>query len=561
MATTDEIISIYKTAAKHKQFIADLEESFTGSHASYVSSVKPEINSQIYFKITNRKENHHGFQYKDGLVSDIHPFNPSGCCSGGGLYFTTLEKLHMFEQFGTNIRPIVVPSGVPIYNEVCTSGSRQHASCPKFHYKSKAPTVYLLPKIKLGSDESFRLLYNFELGNSDKNNQFAKSRMYLSDNPNSVWLYGGYYADRYIALPGNSYGTNNPLVPDDKKCKVPYAKKRKFHPEHKQLVHCKVKHLILQNKMDELFALIYEKKTLLHWLYYKPTNKYYENRAVSISELFYIFLKHQDKAFLHFMEEEYFPRQLSLQLRLRSPGEQEQEQKKITMEKAIQSITEDMASIIDINIYKLILKYQGIISGSYALKHLIGAKWHCDDIDVYLPACDFVKPVGVHYKYFEFVNEVLNSRGNTSKPCPCDTGSESRRGDAATYNMTNIDEIINIEQKNGIKLQFIFVKVDPFEFIKENFDFDFCKVCFRPETDTFESNSAGGAAPIPPTASGIAGRIDQSYMDKISKYDMGDNYSVYRAAKTMDRIDKYIARGFTISNLDEFFRCLEKLFD
>jgi len=558
MATTDEIISIYKTAAKHKQFIADLEDSFPNKYNSLVSrGIKPEINSQIYFKITNRKENHRGIQYKDGLVSDTQLFNPSGCCSGGGLYFTTLENLHMFQHFGVNIRPIVVPSGAPIYNEVCTSGSRQHASCPKFHYKSKAPTVYLLPKIKLGSDESFRLLYNFELGNDNKNNQFAQSRMYLSDDPNHMRLYGGYYAHKYIALPGNSWGTsyslNKPIEP------IPYAKKRKFHPEHKQLIHCKVKELILQNKMDELFALINEKKTLLYWLYYKPTNKFYENRAVSISELFYIFLKHQDKAFLHFMQDEYFPRQLRLrspgeQLRLRSPVEHEE----ITMEKAIHSITEDMASIIDANIYKLILKYQGIISGSYALKHLIGAKWQCDDIDVYLPACDFVEDPFVHYKYFTFVNEVLNSRGNTSKPCPCDTGSESRKEDAAIYNMTNIDEIINIEQKNGIKLQFIFVKVDPFEFIKDNFDFDFCKVCFRPETETFESNSACDRGQW---GSAIAGKIDQAYMDKIGKYDMDDSYSVYRAAKTMDRISKYIARGFTISNLDEFFRCLEKLYD
>jgi hypothetical protein len=543
MATPDEIIAIYKSKEKHADFIAELVREQGGAYADN-SGVSPAI----YFKITNRKETHHGFQYQDGLNVDDQPFNPSGCCSGGGLYFTTLENLHMFEHFGVNIRPIVVPSGVPIYDEVCTSIT--HWNCHKFHYKSKAPKVYLLPKIKLGSTESFKLLYNFKLGNANKNNQFAQSRMYLSDDPNAMSLYGGYYAHKYISLLGNSYGTNYSL--DKPIDPIPYAKKRKFHPEHKQLVHCKVKDLILQNKMDELFALINEKKTLLYWLYYKPKNIFYENRSVSISELFYIFLKHQDKAFLHFMKDEYFPRQLRLrtpQLRLRSPGESEQEQKEITMDYAVHSITEDMASIIDRNIYKLILKYQGIISGSYALKHRIGAKWTCDDIDVYLPACDFVD---VHYKYFEFVNEVLNSRGNTSKPCPCETGSESRRGNAATYNMTNIDEIINITQKNGIKLQFIFVKVDPFEFIKDNFDFDFCKVCFRPDENRFDGGSAARAG---------AGRIDQAYMDKISKWNMDDSYSVYRAAKTMDRITKYMARGFTITNLDEFFDCLEKLFD
>ena len=547
--TADEIINIYKSKAEHAAFIAELEKEWG---CAAVSPAKEEqggvgVSSTIYFKITGRKENQRGYQYRDGFNTDIHPFKPEGCCSGGGLYFTTLENLHMFQHFGVNIRPIIVPSGVPIYDEVCTSGSLQHASCPKFHYKSKAPTVYLLPKIKLGSAESFRLLYNFELGNDNKNNQFVESRMYLSDDPNSMRLYGGYYAHKYIALPGNSWGTSyslgKPIEP------IPYAKKRKFHPEHKQLIHCKVKELILLQNYDELFDLINEKKTLLYWLYYKPTNKFYANRAVSISELFYIFLKHQDKAFLHYMEEEYLPRFQKLPHIVKA--QQEHEEQHTDINTSTQSIQKDINESIDANIYKLILKYQGIISGSFALKHLIGAKWLCDDIDVYLPACDFIKPAGVHYKYFEFVNEVLNSRGNTSKPCPCDTGAESRRGDAATYNMTNIDEIINIEQKNGIKLQFIFVKVDPFEFIKDNFDFDFCKVCFRPESGSWSEVDANPNA----------GKIDQAYMDKIGKYDMDDSYSVYRAAKTMDRISKYIARGFTITNLDAFFECLEKLFD
>ena len=557
MANTDELVQIYKTPSKHKKLIAELEETFSDEYKEKFvlnSGDRPDINSEIYFKILNIKENHRGIQYEDGLISDNHPFNPSGCCSGGGLYFTTLEKLHMFAHFGVNIRPIVVPSGVPIYDEVCTSGSKQHASCPKFHYKSKAPTVYLLPKIKIGSEESFKLLYNPEKDLLSGNNNFVASRAYLSDTTTHLKLYADYYGQTYTCLPGNSWGKPNSY---DKPIKpIPYAKKRKFHPEHKQLIHCIVKELILLQNYDELFTIINEKKTILNWLYYKPTNKFYEDRAVSISELFYIFLKHQDKTFLYFMQEEYFPRQLRLrspseQLRLRSPSEQEHEE--ITMEKAILDITEDMASIIDINIYKLILKYRGIISGSYALKHLIGAKWTCDDIDIYLPAYDCVPGPYESYKYSAFIIEVSQSDGNTACAYPCETGSESRRGDAATYNMTNIDEIINISQKNGIKLQFIFVKVDPFEFIKDNFDFNFCKVCFRPETETFDTGNCWGHR-------AIAGRIDQAYMDKISKYDMGDNYSVYRAAKTMDRIAKYIERGFTITNLAEFFDCLEKLF-
>ncbi len=89
----------------------------------------------------------------------------------------------------------------------------------------------------------------------------------------------------------------------------------------------------------------------------------------------------------------------------------------------------------------------------------------------------------------------------------------------------------------------------------------FVRCASDPKRKLLTLEIAGGIAPLAATASAIAGRIDQAYMDKISKYDMGDNYSVYRAAKTMDRISKYIARGFTITNLDAFFTCLEKLFD
>ena len=187
--TTDEIINIYKTKSEHKKFIADLEETFSDEYNLLVlniSEAKPEANSKIHFKITKRKENHRGFQYKDGMNFNTEPFIPSGCCSGGGLYFTSLENLHMFSQFGVNIRPIIVPSAVPIYDEVCTMTSDGHDRCHKYHYKSKAPSVYMLPKIKIGSDESIKLLYN-PITNlmynpktpTDQNNLFIISRMYL----------------------------------------------------------------------------------------------------------------------------------------------------------------------------------------------------------------------------------------------------------------------------------------------------------------------------------------------------------------------------------------------
>ena len=40
-----------------------------------------------------------------------------------------------------------------------------------------------------------------------------------------------------------------------------------------------------------------------------------------------------------------------------------------------------------------------------------------------------------------------------------------------SYNMSNIDNMADIFQYNKpTKIQFIFTKIDPYEFIKENFD-------------------------------------------------------------------------------------------
>ena len=547
--TTDEIINIYKTASEHKKFIADLEATFMDEYnllVSNISEAKPEANNEIYFKITNKKENHRGFQYKDGMNSNTQPFIPSGCCSGGGLYFTSLENLHMFSQFGVNIRPIIVPSAVPIYDEVCTMTSDGHDRCHKYHYKSKASSVYMLPKIKIGSDESIKLLYN-PITNlmynpktpTDQNNLFIISRMYLANNVSYLNRYDEYYTDRYVDIKGNLNVSRKDILT---KSIIPnYAKHRVFHPEHKQIIHCKVKELISSNKCDELFDLIYNKKTFLHWFYYKPTNKLYYDRTLYICELFYIFLKTQDKIFLRFMKDEYLPRVMALPHIVKA--QETLQDKHINMPLAIENIKADIKSSIHENIYKVILKYGGIISGSFALKHLIGGDWKCHDVDVYLPAINITHRSDI----FHIIAKDL---------CPeiRKIGIYNDCGDVQSYNMSNIDGIVDIYQINGINIQFIFTKIDPYEFIKENFDFDFCKVVYRPETEVFDIAH--------PNLNNIqSGRIETAYMDKISTFNMDDSFSVYRASKTLDRLNKYIERGFTISNLDEFFVCIEKLFE
>ena len=49
-----------------------------------------------YYKLTNQEDNHHGFQYQDGLNEDHLPFNETGSCCPGGLYFSDAENILQF---------------------------------------------------------------------------------------------------------------------------------------------------------------------------------------------------------------------------------------------------------------------------------------------------------------------------------------------------------------------------------------------------------------------------------------------------------------------------------
>ena len=83
-----------------------------------------------YYKILDKEENHHGLQYKTGLNIDPIPFNPSGNCLKGGIYFSR-EHILCFLNYGCWIRGVTIPEGTPIY---------ENPGIPK---KFKAPQVIL----------------------------------------------------------------------------------------------------------------------------------------------------------------------------------------------------------------------------------------------------------------------------------------------------------------------------------------------------------------------------------------------------------------------------------
>lgn len=81
--------------------------------------------SNTYYKITNQKEIHHGFQYKEGLnvLKDEFVTDDKVSCGKGGLYFTDAKNLHVFVDYGIHIRTITLPMEDPSLKVVRVEGN------------------------------------------------------------------------------------------------------------------------------------------------------------------------------------------------------------------------------------------------------------------------------------------------------------------------------------------------------------------------------------------------------------------------------------------------------
>ena len=184
-------------------------------------------------------------------------------------------------------------------------------------------------------------------------------------------------------------------------------------------------------------------------------------------------------------------------------------------------------------IYDFIKKYDAVISGGNILNTLVSpSQTEINDFDIY-----------VSDKYLKlFIMDVnKHERYNFDK-----------RKDKIQvgYHNNSITNMIEIRDSHRTELQFMFVNEDNQNlFIRKNFDFDSCMNCYNhslKKLDIYHPN------PIQMNKM----TISPLYMAKI--FDVKDNYSNYRAAKTIERCHKYIKRGFTIENLNEFLIKMEK---
>lgn len=70
--------------------------------------------SLTYYKVIGN--NHGQLEYKEGIIQDTIPFNPTGTCNAGGIYFTTLDHIYAYyPQYGEKIAEVKIPGGTPVY--------------------------------------------------------------------------------------------------------------------------------------------------------------------------------------------------------------------------------------------------------------------------------------------------------------------------------------------------------------------------------------------------------------------------------------------------------------
>jgi len=433
---------------------------------AYLESLLYNKDFKVYYKLTNDSEKHYNFKYQDGLNINPDVFKPYGSCNGGGLYFCELDKLYQFESFGKNIRPIIVPSNVPYYFEK-----------DNVHQKYKAPIIYALPMIKLGSKKSKELFKNTNVFNID---MYTKN-CYYSDDIESL---KDYESSKYT-----EYNIKN--------------------------TYCCMKKLLVQKNYDLLYNLIYDRifnLNELHQLYGKFI-------VHNFTDLLYECIKCGDKTFLEYMKSNFFPQLYNNTKHIESKSQPNYK------EKLVDLLYDNMEE----EVIESIKKMNGVISGSFILKHVANMDYTSNDIDVY------IQHTMENWITFEILKDKLNMNEKKSVKAinPC------------SYNMHNVHAIKEIKNRRNpnLKIQVIFTCNDPSEFIQNNFDFDFCKCIYKVSSNelimahrSFENITVGN--------------IEQKYLDNIG--DRIDTFTNYRAVKTIERAIKYIKRGFIIENIDKF---------
>lgn len=123
-------------------FMSNFNDFLFGNYS--LTTGKSLANSGIkLYKVLNEAHIHRGMHYKYGKNVDRLPFNPTGECSEGGIYFTTAYGVLSFSGYGIWLREVTLDPDEQVYIE---------------DDKFKAHTVHLGPKLDLFSVKTLQML-------------------------------------------------------------------------------------------------------------------------------------------------------------------------------------------------------------------------------------------------------------------------------------------------------------------------------------------------------------------------------------------------------------------
>ena len=166
----------------------------------------------MFFKVLNSKENHNGFQYKAGKNEDDLPFNPSGECKSGGLYFTEKTFADMYFKYGDHVRLVKILPDSEIYVEYFKYKTNKlelgkaYTFCEFFEtFFTKEELLYILKcdyknikyfSEKLITQEILKFLMNLDIVDKfDSIPSFILTRKFCED---SINLYNNFNFIGYI---------------------------------------------------------------------------------------------------------------------------------------------------------------------------------------------------------------------------------------------------------------------------------------------------------------------------------------------------------------------------
>jgi hypothetical protein len=174
----------------------------------------------------------------------------------------------------------------------------------------------------------------------------------------------------------------------------------------------------------------------------------------------------------------------------------------------------------------ILLSTKSVIAGSYALKHYNGDSFVAGDIDIFC-----------NQKYFDKLDDFLRKYSTDIQTI----------GECYDI-LPNIKRVNSYETKVA-KIQVITLDddCDPVKSVNESFDLDICKIMYDGKSLFTDQNKEN-----------ISNRVANICLDSFQFKSSQKSLIVHGIAKTLVRVIKYTARGYTVKNINDLIDLLYK---